>query len=118
MSDIPQIDVRDLPDPLPATLLVLDVREPDEWDDGHIAGARHVPMMTVPAEVDSLRQSDHVLVVCQVGARSARVTAFLQAHGVVASNLAGGMVAWARAGRMIVTGNGPVASDDASANGD
>jgi hypothetical protein len=36
----------------------------------------------------------------------------------VASNLAGGMVAWARAGRMIVTGNGPVASDDASANGD
>jgi rhodanese-related sulfurtransferase len=44
-----------------------------------------------------------VLVVCHVGARSARVAAFLQAQGIAAYNLAGGMVEWARAGRPIVT---------------
>ena len=119
MPDVPEIDVHDLPDPLPGALLVLDVREPDEWDEGHISGAQHVPMMTVPAELESIRESGQVLVVCHVGARSARVAAFLQAQGVDAYNLAGGMVAWARAGREIVVDGPPgtPAAGDGPVNG-
>jgi len=105
MPTVPEVEVRDLPDPLPAGLTLLDVREPDEWDSGHIDGALHIPMMSVPAQLAEIPADAPVVVVCAVGARSARVAAFLQQQGVDAVNLAGGMVAWAQAGRPIsVTG--------------
>ena len=97
----PEVDVRDLPDPLPDGLTLLDVREQDEWDEGHIDGALHIPMMSVPAELASIPRDRQVVVVCAVGARSARVAMFLQQQGVDAYNLDGGIVAWARAGRPI-----------------
>jgi rhodanese-related sulfurtransferase len=107
MPVVPEVDVRDLPDPLPEGLTLLDVREPDEWDEGHIEGALHIPMMSIPGEMGTIPADGQVLVVCHVGARSARVAAFLQQQGVDAYNLAGGMVAWARAGRPIsATGSG------------
>src|SRR3954453_21910052 len=96
MPMVPEVDVRDLPDPLPEGLTLLDVREPDEWDEGHIEGALHIPMMSVPAQLRSIPTEGRVLVVCHVGARSARVAAFLNQQGVDAANLAGGMVAWER----------------------
>ena len=87
---------------LPAALAVLDVREDDEWVAGHIDGALHIPLMQVPARMHELPPDQQVLVVCRVGARSAQATAYLQAQGVDAVNLAGGLVAWARAGRPLV----------------
>jgi rhodanese-related sulfurtransferase len=111
MPMVPEVDVRDLPDPLPSGLTLLDVREPDEWDGGHIAGAVHIPMMSVPAELAAIPTGGQVLVVCAVGARSARVAAFLQQQGIDAVNLAGGMVAWARAGRPISVSGTPSGSD-------
>jgi rhodanese-related sulfurtransferase len=102
MPMVPEVDVRDLPDPLPSELTLLDVREPAEWHAGHIAGAVHIPMMSVPAELAAIPTGGQVLVVCAVGARSARVAAFLQQQGIDAVNLAGGMVAWARAGRPVI----------------
>jgi rhodanese-related sulfurtransferase len=101
MAMVPEVDVRELPDPLPEDVALIDVREPDEWDRGHIAGAVHIPMMSVPERLDAIPTDRQVLVVCAVGARSARVTAFLQRQGVDAVNLAGGMVAWAQAGRPV-----------------
>jgi rhodanese-related sulfurtransferase len=116
MPTVPEVEVRSLPDPLPEGLTVLDVREPHEWEAGHIPDAVHIPMMSVPAELSSIPADGPVLVVCAVGARSARVTAFLQQQGVEASNLAGGMVAWAQAGRSISV-DAADAADDAPGNG-
>jgi rhodanese-related sulfurtransferase len=115
MPAVPEVDVRDLPDPLPDDLTLLDVREPDEWDAGHIEGALHIPMMSVPAQLGSIPVDEPVLVVCHIGSRSARVAAFLQQQGVDASNLSGGMVAWARAGRPI-TGLTAAAVDNEQEN--
>ena len=114
MPGVPEIDVREVPDPLPDGLTLLDVREPHEWDQGHIDGALHIPMMSVPAELAAIPSDGQVVVVCAVGARSARVAAFLQQQGVDAVNLAGGMVAWARAGRPISVAGSPAhnAGDD------
>jgi rhodanese-related sulfurtransferase len=88
---------------MPPALTVLDVREDDEWAAGHIEGARHIPLMQVPARFAELPSDRQVLVVCRVGSRSAQATAYLQAQGVQAVNLAGGMVAWAQAGRPMVS---------------
>ena len=105
---IRQVNVQQVPDPLPTTVVVLDVRESEEWDAGHINGALHIPLAELPHRVAELPSEAHVVTVCRVGARSAVATAFLQAAGRDAVNLSGGMVAWQHAGRPVVSsGEGP-----------
>ncbi|MGH3444554.1 MAG: rhodanese-like domain-containing protein [Nocardioidaceae bacterium] len=102
---VPCVDVSLLPDPLPADLHVLDVREPLEWQHGHIAGATLVPLGQLPERLDEV-QAGRTLVVCKMGGRSAQATAFLTARGHDAVNLDGGMLDWAQAGRPMVSETG------------
>lgn len=99
---LPETVVTQLPAELPDNLVVLDVREADEWEAGHIEGALHMPMGQVPARFAEVPADGQILVVCRVGGRSARVTAYLQAQGFDAVNLADGMVGWQAAGRSMV----------------
>jgi rhodanese-related sulfurtransferase len=101
--DIPTAAVTGVPDPLPDGLLVLDVREDDEWQAGHVAGSLHIPLMELGARYAELPDADQTLVVCRVGSRSAYAAGFLVQQGVDAVNLEGGLVAWHRAGRELVT---------------
>jgi rhodanese-related sulfurtransferase len=86
--------------------VVLDVREDDEWESGHIAGSTHVPLSELMARVDEVPATDPLVVVCRVGARSAQVAAWLRGQGRDAVNLAGGLESWAAAGRPLVTDSG------------
>lgn len=101
MQSVPAVSVDQVPDPLPEGLCVLDVREPDEWQEGHIEGAVHIPLMTLPGRVDELPADTRLLVVCHVGGRSAQATAYLVQQGYDAVNLAGGMADWVAAGRPV-----------------
>lgn len=84
--------------------LLLDVREPAEWQAGHVAGAVPLPLRQLtPEAVPSGRP---VIVVCRSGNRSGRATAVLRAAGLDAVNLAGGLLAWAGAGLPLVTDDG------------
>jgi len=105
MHHVPTVTVQELPDPLPDATSILDVREPAEWEHGHIDGALHIPMMELPQRLDELPVG-HTVVVCRVGGRSAQVVAYLvqQGHDVV--NLDGGMIEWADAGRAMVSDTG------------
>jgi rhodanese-related sulfurtransferase len=103
--DIPTAPVSGVPDPLPDGLLVLDVREDDEWVAGHVEGSLHVPLRELGeryAELPELAAAEQTLVVCRVGNRSAYAAAFLLQQGLDAVNLAGGLVAWEAAGRPLV----------------
>ncbi|WP_020668952.1 rhodanese-like domain-containing protein [Amycolatopsis nigrescens] len=93
---------------LPAEgLVLLDVREQDEWDAGHAPGAVHIPMGELPARVEELAtlpDDRPVYVVCRTGGRSARAAAWLNAAGVVdAVNVAGGMKSWHTEGRPVTS---------------
>ena len=83
--------------------LVLDVREPAEWNDdlGHIEGAKQIPLETLEArlaEIDAWKDKP-VIVVCRSGERSERAVETLRAAGFkLAVNLEGGMSAWKGAG--------------------
>ncbi|MBW9207631.1 rhodanese-like domain-containing protein [Mumia sp. zg.B53] len=101
-NTIPTVDVAGVPDPLPAGLVVVDVREDDEWASGHVDGALHIPLSDLAARIDEVPAEGQVLVYCRSGGRSARATAFLQQRGVDAVNLAGGVIAWHQAGRRLV----------------
>lgn len=102
---IPTVTVDNVPDPLPAGLTVLDVREPVEWQHGHIEGAVHIPLSLLPARVGELPAAQ-TLVVCKVGGRSAQAVMWLQQQGHDAVNLDGGMLDWAGAGRPMVSETG------------
>lgn len=88
--------------------ILLDVREPREWQAGHAPRARHIPLDEIPRRAGELPRGRPVVTVCRSGARSARAAALLARQGREVSNLAGGMHAWARAGLPVVArGGGP-----------
>ncbi|MBT0771159.1 rhodanese-like domain-containing protein [Kineosporia sp. J2-2] len=104
MSEFSQVRSVD-PTQVPADAAILDVREPDEWDAGHISGAVHIPLMEVPARTADLPEGD-VYVVCRSGGRSARAAAWLEQNGFEAINISGGMGAWQAVGREMVSETG------------
>jgi rhodanese-related sulfurtransferase len=104
--EIPTADVAGVPDPLPEPLVVLDVREDDEWAAGHIEGSLHIPLRQLVTRFPEVPTTGQTLVVCRVGSRSAQATAYLVRQGVDAVNLAGGLAAWAVAQRPLVTDDG------------
>lgn len=83
---------------------LIDVREPDEWAAGHAPGAHHVPLGTLAGA--ELPEADEYLMICRSGGRSAEATAALESAGLTATNVAGGMNAWADAGLPVVTDAG------------
>jgi rhodanese-related sulfurtransferase len=99
-----EISVQDLAALGPSARIV-DVREPDEWAQGHIAHASLVPLATVPDNVESF-DGDPTYVVCRSGARSGRACDLLRSRGRSVVNVTGGMIAWTAAGFDVVTGAG------------
>jgi rhodanese-related sulfurtransferase len=104
---VPTVNVTELTQPLPEGTVLLDVRENDEWAAGHAPGALHIPLGDLPGRLGELPADAGLYVVCRSGGRSARATAFLNDNGWEATNVAGGMKAWAVAGH-------PLAADGAA----
>jgi rhodanese-related sulfurtransferase len=86
--------------------LLLDVRNPDEWQSGHADGAAWIPMNELADRQEELPTDREIVVICKSGARSARVAQALVAAGYEAVNVAGGADAWQAAGFEIVTDDG------------
>lgn len=84
--------------------VVFDVRNPDEYEAGHVAVATLVPLPEVPGRADEFPTDGEVLVICRSGARSGQAVEFLRARGVDAVNVAGGTMAWIAAGHPVETG--------------
>ena len=105
MYGVPTLAVAGIPDPLPNELPVIDVREPVEWHHGHIQGALHIPLGELTSRLGEVPEGQ-TLVVCKVGARSARAVQWLTQQGRAAVNLEGGLLAWEAAGRALVSETG------------
>ena len=84
----------------------LDVREPDEWQAGHIDGALHIPMGDLNQRIDELEGGHEFVAVCRSGNRSGAVTDAMKRAGYTVENLDGGMQAWAREGLPFVAEDG------------
>ena len=77
-------------------VVLIDVREPHEWEINRIPGAHLIPMNDVPSRISEIPQSGNVLVYCKVGARSAEVLKFLHQVGLTnTKHLAGGIESYA-----------------------
>ena len=77
-------------------LCVLDVREPSEYETGHLAGALHLPVGSVAERLGELDRNAEIVVYCRGGVRSARAAKLLAERGFPKiHNLTGGILAWA-----------------------
>ncbi len=76
-------------------VLIVDVREPWEYQINHIEGSRLIPLNELPERVNELSTADQIVVHCHTGARSAQGVKFLNSLGFKkAKNLKGGIKAW------------------------
>jgi hydroxyacylglutathione hydrolase len=101
VESVPQMTVHDLEQWIDEgrEVDVIDVREPAEWMEGHIAGALHVPMLEAVRRRAELSPERPKAVVCAGGLRSSAVISALKRHGLTNfHNVTGGMAAWSKAG--------------------
>jgi rhodanese-related sulfurtransferase len=78
-------------------VFLVDVREPNEWKEGHIKGARHIPLGKLDGRLDEIRKEspDEVVIYCRSGNRSATAANLLVKGGFEqVSHLGGGILAW------------------------
>ncbi|MFD0671868.1 rhodanese-like domain-containing protein [Cohnella sp. GCM10027633] len=98
MSETATITVERLKQRLDAgeTPLLIDVREHEEVAHGMIEGAIHMPLGQVPQRLDEIPRDEEVIFICRSGYRSDNACQYLSALGFKgATNLVGGMLAWA-----------------------
>ncbi len=109
---IPQVTVGDLQQSLKHDAVTLvDVRNLNEWNAGHIDGARHIALGYLVDRLDEIPRDRPVVLQCATGARSMIGASLLRAHGVEqAINLIGGIAEWYTAGLPAVTDEAAVTS--------
>ena len=90
---------------------ILDVREIDEYQSGHVPGAINIPLSELQERASEAAIGDVVYVVCQAGGRSARACQFLtdldELRATTFVNVAGGTGAWIADGHEVVAGDSP-----------
>jgi rhodanese-related sulfurtransferase len=77
---------------------LVDVRADHEWEAGHIAGAKHVPLAELAERISEIDRGRPVVVTCRGGNRSTMATAALAEAGFDAAKLTEGVVGWAEEG--------------------
>jgi rhodanese-related sulfurtransferase len=83
-------------------VVLIDVRTDAEVARGVIAGARHIPLFSLPGRIGELPGAGSVVIYCQSGGRSAQACAYLEQQGVSGLyNLSGGIMGWLRAGNSL-----------------
>ena len=85
--------------------LLIDVREPDEWRQGHAPGATSIPLAQLSARLATLPRDRDILLICRSGNRSSVAQDLLARAGFERTiNVQGGMIAWQRHGLPVITG--------------
>jgi rhodanese-related sulfurtransferase len=77
---------------------LIDVREPEAFEQGHLPGAENVPMTELPTRIDQIEFTDEVVVACQIGQASLQAVRLIEsyegAEGSSVWSLQGGMERW------------------------
>ncbi len=96
---VTEVGLQDLEQALEGGALLVDVRESEEYAEGHVPGAQLLPLSVLPVRLHELPRDRPVYVVCQAGGRSAQAAELLIAAGVDARSVNGGTAAWISSGR-------------------
>jgi rhodanese-related sulfurtransferase len=105
-NPVPQINPADVKkeisqNPKP---IILDVRQPSEYQSGHIQGAKLIPLGELVSKMDQLPRNREIICVCQSGSRSSSAARHLHSAGFTVRNMQGGMDLWLRSGLPVSRG--------------
>jgi phage shock protein E len=102
--EIEDYDPKQTQDEVARGALLIDVREPNEWNAGHLPGATHIPMRQIANRLAELPRDKKLIFTCRSGNRSGTVKDFLiDVHGYKdVHNQLGGIIAWQLAGLPVV----------------
>jgi len=103
---VPEIDIDELAERCEHGVVLIDVRNPDEYENFRVPGARLIPLPDVPERIEEIPEDETVYVICQTGSRSARAVEYLNRQGHDTVNVRGGSRAWLEAGRPVESGPG------------
>ena len=90
-NNTPSVMPEDLENLIQQGYQLIDVREHDEWDAGHYKSATHIPMRSIAESIDKFVVDKKYIFVCRSGARSGRVTNYVNSLDIESYNLSGGM---------------------------
>jgi rhodanese-related sulfurtransferase len=110
MSDapVPEVTLADLEAARNDGATVVDVREVDEYEAGHVPGAALLPLSELEQRWSEVpADQGTIYVICKSGMRSQKATELLRANGVDAVSVAEGTAGWIDSGRPVVTGSDP-----------
>jgi rhodanese-related sulfurtransferase len=102
--EVPEIDVERLAQLRDVGAVLVDVRQPDEFENFRLPGAQLIPLADVPERIEEIPDDERVYVICATGARSGRAVEYLNKQGYDTVNVAGGMKAWLEAGHPVEHG--------------
>jgi hydroxyacylglutathione hydrolase/adenylyltransferase/sulfurtransferase len=88
---------------------LVDVREPYEWEAGHIAGARHIELERLASRAENIPKQRPVVFQCRLGSRSAMAAQAFRQAGWDAHSMEGGLTAWDEQGLPLEPEGGHVA---------
>jgi len=88
---------------------LIDVRETYEWDEGRIAGARHIELERLASQAETIDKATPVIFQCRLGARSAMAAQAFRTAGYEAYTMTGGLRRWAGEGLPLEPEGGSVA---------
>lgn len=89
---------------------LIDVREQDERDAGYVADTRHVPLVELTQQAETVARDHAVVFYCRVGSRSLMAAQAFRAAGFQAYSMSGGLARWADEGRPLAPDGGTVAN--------
>jgi len=77
------------------SLQLVDVRELEEWQEGHVAQAKHIALSELTGRLDELEKNEQpIYIICRSGNRSGKACDFLSGQGYEVVNILGGMMSW------------------------
>ena len=92
--DVPEISAESLHNIIKTGVAVVDVREPDEWQEAHLAESKLIPLGEVVERSGEFPTARPVYVLCRSGVRSASACEYLRSMQIDAINVAGGILEW------------------------
>lgn len=104
---VPEVTVDELESARASGAPLIDVREREEYVNGHVPGAVLIPLGEVVERVDEVDRAGPVYVICGTGSRSAKAVQWYRRQGIDALNVAGGTQAWVVSGKPTASGLDP-----------